>query len=318
MAELTESRSDPGVKRGVRRHLEGWQAGAVVVLMVAGAVLLAVPRAVPPTTVPLPAIDHAALLETTRRDDDLAATAEARPLDTDVRAVGRDVRAYNAATARRDELAVEQARRALAVTVTRAIARGPEELLALRAYQTRRFLDEVTLWQDSGTVSTELTELAGDFMVVAQRNRWCTPDGRRLALDEPTLRTFYKKRWGEVTGLTEGPFALTLDEDRVRYGFLLRHPFEGRAAAHRAEVRPELAAIDRRRAQLETIARLEARDVDYPGDFARGVVLYQMGRFGLAVDAFRRHLTRHEDGPYALRAHNHLKAALDHTALGVF
>jgi len=40
-------------------------------------------------------------------------------------------------------------------------------------------------------------------------------------------------------------------------------------------------------------------------------VLYQLQRYPLAVEEFRRHLDASPDGPYTLRAQNYLRAALE-------
>jgi hypothetical protein len=62
-----------------------------------------------------------------------------------------------------------------------------------------------------------------------------------------------------------------------------------------------------RREHVEKVAR---RDPDYPADFARGVLFFQAHAFEASAEAFRRHLERHPDGPWTLRAKNHLLAAV--------
>lgn len=297
--------------RGIERLFEGWGAGVAVLLIAGSAMVLALPRAVAPEDLPAPIVDGVALAETMARDDALARGAVEDQLDVDVRAVGREVRAYNRAAAEGDEGALVAARVALGEAARKALRQGAEPLRALRAYQMARFVDEVDRWQRSGEVSDELLELGGDFMQAAARNRWCHEG--RLVARERELRTLFKKRWNDVVGLRGEAFDLTLDEDRVRFGFLLAYPF--RQAVGGAEGR--LAEVLDHQQRLRLIDRLAARDPSYPADLARGVVHFQLGHHPAATEAFRRHLEAHPDGPYTLRAQNHLKAALDRAALGL-
>jgi len=62
--------------------------------------------------------------------------------------------------------------------------------------------------------------------------------------------------------------------------------------------------------RLKKLDELAAVDPSFPVHLARGVVLYQLQRYPLAVEAFRRHLERAPDGPFTLRAQNYLRAAL--------
>ena len=83
-----------------------------------------------------------------------------------------------------------------------------------------------------------------------------------------------------------------MDESRVFYRFLLLHPLP--SPEYRLKKLDELGAVDR----------------SYPVHLARGVVLYQLQRYPLAVEEFRRHLDASPDGPLTLRAQNYLRAAL--------
>jgi hypothetical protein len=64
------------------------------------------------------------------------------------------------------------------------------------------------------------------------------------------------------------------------------------------------------RTALLAVAALERLDPSYPAALARGVLLYGSGAKAAAADAFRDQLSRREDGPFRLRARNHLLAAL--------
>ena len=299
-----------------RRYLDGWQAGLVILLLAGSAVVLAVPGSVEPREPPAPLLDFPALQATMADDDARAPAAEQEVLDVDIRAVGRELRAYNLVTARGAGDELMAARRKLVQATGRALERSVDQLLTLRAYQLKRFIGELRRWQQTGLRTDELDALGGDFLQMVARNRWCRDGSRELLIDERVLRVLYKKRWNDVTGADSQPFALTLDEDRVRFGFLIRHPWLPKAAL--VQQRPELREMLIEQERLKMIAKLQARDESYPAELARGVVLYRMGRYGLATGAFRRHLRRREHGPYTLLAQNYLKAALDYTSQGIF
>lgn len=297
--------------RGWKKHLDGWQAGAVLLVLAGSAILLGLPRAAHPQAPPAPLVDAASVSSTMAADDERARRAVNQLLDVDVRAVGREVRLYNAAAASKDEYAVQEARERLLPTARKALRRGSEELLQLRAYQMLEFMRELRQWQATGVETEAMKALGGDFVATLRNNRWCLEGTRKLALDDRELRTLYKKRWNDITALQQPAFALTRDEDLVRFGFLLQHPFQSRRAVVSAETRRTLRR--RGKSRLQVIDKLMKLDASYPADLARGVVHYQMGQFAKAGEQFQRHLSRYPDGPYTLRARNYLKAALDHT-----
>ena len=272
------------------------------------------PKAVAPDELPAPTIDGAALAATMRADDERAIRPANEQLDLDIRAVGREMRNYNVAASKGDDEGLVRARAALIAVVGKALARSEEQLLQLRAYQTAAFLTELRKWRQTGVESEELAALGGDFVSTLARNRWCRDGERNLVMDERVLRVLYKKRWNDVAGLVGPGFDLTLDEDRVRYGFLIRHPFRPESRRDRAP-NPRRIALSEGQARLRTVERLQQRDRSYPAELARGVVMYQTGRFALAAESFRAHLELQPDGPYTLRARNYLKAALDMVAL---
>jgi hypothetical protein len=264
----------------------------------------------------MPTIDRRAVAAIMDRDDARADAAERTPLDVDVRTVGTEFRAFNlaAAAGRVQELSEARARVARAVSV--ALRHDAEPLLALRAYQMRAFVAAVRSWERDGQTNEDLRVLGGDFSDTLQRNRWCVAGTRELLMDDAILRTFFKMRWNDITGLREGPFALSLDEDRLRHAFLLAHPFMREEGTSDRPIDKALYEVRRGEAQLSTIQKLSTIDADYPADLARGVVYYRTARYGLAVQHFRRHLEAHSDGPQTLRAQNYLKAALDRTGEG--
>lgn len=279
------------------RHLEGWQAGAVAVWIAVMAAALAVPRPSIPADLPAPLPDRRALVADHDELAQLAEQARARPLPFEVRAVGELLRRYGKAEAsgNSDELG------ALLADLRRAAGEAARrhpvtELEKLRAVQTELFTAALAAWEESGQPSNELAELGGNLLERARRFAWIE-DGR-LAMTPVERAVAFRVRWAELTGLRQrAPFMPSLDDWRVYYGFLLEHP-EGRAP------------VERTRQQLGYVAALAKRDPTYPKWLARGVLQYRLGAFHEAADAFSAHLAEHPEGAYALRARNHLLAAL--------
>jgi tetratricopeptide (TPR) repeat protein len=276
--------------------------------------LLARPRSVPPSELPVPLADPRALGQAMETDDARARAAEVGVLDPDVRALGTLVRAFGRADARGDDDALAAVRAQVGPAAARARAQGEEPVLALRAYQLRSFVAEARRWARTGEASSELVELGGPFAELVRRNGWCEGEGPcALAMDEAALRASWKRRWNEITGLRGGGFELGLDETRALYRFLLEHPAGGREAADGARTEGAKASF-----LLRKIDELAALDATYPRLFARGVVLYRQGEYRRAAEAFGAHLDASPDGPWVLRAQNHLHAALEQGAAEPF
>jgi hypothetical protein len=289
--------------------------------------LLMMPRATPPDAVPVPAIDSRVLATIERADDARAAEAEAAPLPGYILAVGRAFRALNGLDVRGgDDLERIDARRRLE-SATREIPRGPNveaELLALRALQVRHFLDAIARWEATEQVDDDLVDLAGGFVDRAVEAGWVQPSPRRLLMSESALRVAFKMVWNSLVGVSgDHAFAPSLDEERALYAFYLEHPrtpeahrlaFDAeREEATTPEACARLRAEEGRQRELwraEKIKRLGAIDPKYPAGYALGVAYYRAGRYDLAIDSFTTFLAGHPNGPYALRARNHLKAAL--------
>lgn len=299
--------------------------------MIAGtAVLIGVPRAVPPDDLPEPTPSAAGLAEVIRADEERAlsllppppgsrddAPRPARTLDHDVRALGDAVRAFGHAESEGDGPGLEKARGRATTAAAAAITRSPDEVLVLRAYQTHEFLRGMRELERTGEAPPDLLELAGTFPRSIEAYRWYDRPARRLLPDEAALRAMYKKRWNELTGLTGTTFALSLDEERALLRFLIAHPAvayptlppdAAPAAARARALADSVAANEKRLSKIRELARL---DPAYPAAFAEGVVLFRLGRFEQSAIAFERHLAAHPDGPWTLRARNHLKAALE-------
>jgi len=143
-------------------------------------------------------------------------------------------------------------------------------------------------------------------------------------MDEATLRVMFKLAFNAATQLEGLPdFEPTLDELRVLYTFYLQHPHapdkaraqldQHRKTAHTEKECKLIDASERLAAEtwrLEKIEKLEKIDPAYPTAYARGVQLFRLDRYGDSARAFETWLDAHPDGPFTLRARNHLRAAL--------
>lgn len=281
------------------------------------------PREVPPDDVPLPNLDVRNLRRTELADDAREKAARQTPLDADVRALGEAIRDFNTTEAKDPRNAPWPELRAH-VDQTRSIARahGDEALLALRAAQLVRFLDEVAAWRKTGQPSAELDAEGGSF--IRRMTMAGYIQGTSLALSDRELRVTFKLRWNSVARLDDDPaFKLTLDETRALYTFYILHPHptesarETFAAARKnAHTRADCDALAAGEAiaaetwRLDKVEKLAQIDPTYPAAYARGVALYRAAKFDASARAFEEWLRLHPDGPLSLRARNHLRAAI--------
>lgn len=311
--------------RADRERKAGRWLAALPVAVAALLLFLMMPRATAPDAVPLPRVDERVLVRIARADDARAATAEQERLPTDVLAVGGALREFNAVEARGgDEVERIDARRRIDGAV-RDLARRTgieDDLLALRAVQLRHFLDALARWERSGEESEELTRLSGAFLDRARDAGWVA-DGRVL-LTEAQRRVAFKAVWNALVSVESNPrFALGLDEQRALYVLYIEHPHppdssraglvSQRRSATTKEACASANAEERRQTELwraDKIRRLGGIDPDYPTSYALGVAYYRAGRYDLSAEAFTAFMSEHPSGPYALRAQNHLKAAL--------
>lgn len=287
------------------KHLQGWQTGAVIVLVALLAALLAVPRPVLPDELPMPRPDMRVLAALSQTDRARAAAMDKQRPGYDVRALGEAIRSYGAADAAGDPMTgarLEQLVRA----VPPALQAGQEALLSLRAYQMQLFLEQVALFARTGLESDELRELGGGAIPMLRRSGWVRRHGQGYIVlpDRFDLEILFRKRWNELTGLKEQPFALTLHEHRKLAAFFLAHPAVT-SNADEPVVRCRLADEYR----LRKVQELAAVDTEYPADFARGVLLTRLRRSKQAVDALVSFVEKNPDGSYALRARNALRYA---------
>jgi len=287
--------------------------------------LLMMPRATAPDAVPLPRVNERTLEAIARADDARAAAAEAERLPSAILAVGTATRALNGAEARgADEAEMVAARQQLDATL-RDVARRPDvvsELVSLRAIQLRRFLDAIALWENTGETSEDFIDLAAAFVQRTADAGWI--EGRRVLLSDTERRVMFKTVWNVLTGIDgNAEAAISLDEQRALYKLYIErpHPPDSRRLALLAQrqdaTSPELctrASLEQRRySQLwlaDKLKKLGAMDPTYPTEYALGVAYYHAARFELSADAFTAYIGKNPDGAYALRAKNHLKAAL--------
>jgi hypothetical protein len=331
--------STPG-RYGWARHLEGWQPGLIAVFIAGTAAVLAVPRSVEPAEIPMPLPNARALSLVAAADEARAQAAEELGLDADVRELGSGIRAFGHVDENplRTDAELLAARKRVLDAVGPALAQGDEAVLRLRAYQLRSFLREVRRWRATGEESDELRELGGDFLGLLRRSGWLgdrrrpstaplVHEDRQLTMDDAVLCVLFKKRWSAIAGIERSPFDVTLDEERALFGFLLSHPLgaapsgaleapiqRGEASEARSTAAARIAAAQKRHAEdqyrLKKIEELALRDPTYPKELARGILLYRLGKYLPAVEAFRRHLDMFPDAAHVLRARNYLHAAL--------
>jgi hypothetical protein len=260
---------------------------------------LALPRPVlPGESLPLPSVDRRALGLERAADHELAERARTRTLPYEVRAIGELVRRFGARQARGDALGAERTREdAFRARLSAQPRFGAESLRSLRALQTELFLSRV---QKTGTLTAadrELAELSGSLPERSQRAGWADGAGR-LLLTEDELATLYRVRWTDLLGALNDPeLGPKLGEVRAFYRILFEHP-EGDSPRERDE---------RRLAYAEALGR---RDPAFAWQFARGVLFHRLGDPVSAAQAFVEHLQEHPDGPWSLRARNHLLAVL--------
>lgn len=285
---------------------------------------LILPRSTQPGDVPLPRVDAAAVSKTEADDEALAARSAVERLSPDVRAAGEAIRAFNTFEAKDDpDAPFTDARAAIDTRVAAAIhTDGAPGIVALRAVQLGRFMEEVRRFQRTGESSAELDALAGSFLARMKVVGWL--DGHALAMDDHVLRVAYKLKWNVTAGLETLPaLAPSLDELRALYAFYLSHPhapetqrftIESALRTARSKADCDALAEGQRMAveqwRVEKIDKLAKIDPEYPAAYAKGIGEYRAGHYRASVRAFDEWLEAHPDGPYSLRARNYQRTAL--------
>jgi len=316
MTTTKTSPRGPGVKgpkRGISRHLEGWQPGLLAIFIALVAAALFIPRSVPPRDLPEPVIEHAALLRVMKEDARLAASAEQQALDRDVRSLGVAVRGFGLVDGTKDQSALSRARAQVTHASFLASKQGDAGLLALRAYQTRELIRELRRWETTGVETDALRELGGTIVETFETYGWVEVRGaqRRIIMRDVDVATLLKKRWNQVAAIKSPSFEVTRLEELSLLRFFIRHPILPPATV-RAD--PTGAKAFRLRYVLKKLEAIERIDPTYPVHYARGIVNYQLGYYPQAVGLFRQHLDARPDGPFTLRAQNFLRASLGHSS----
>jgi hypothetical protein len=282
---------ESGTRRWTR-HFEGWQLGAWVVGVCVLSALLVVPRDVPPGFLPPPEVDRLEERRERQRDAERAVRARAG-LSLEVRSVGEAFRRFGHAAFVAPETLPQRQAQLRRLTAEALRRDGPERLLELRALQTELWL--AALETGSAEPAPEAVELGGGLLLTG-RGDWFAPPP--IGADDGERRALFRRYWAETVGIDPAhPFALTLNEWRAYYRFLLARPIPD----------PPQREGDLRR-KLEYVAALAKHDQEYPEPLARGILLYWQGSPAPAAAALRAHLQRFPDGPWTLRAQNHLAA----------
>ncbi|MFO0664913.1 MAG: hypothetical protein U0174_13235 [Polyangiaceae bacterium] len=293
-----------------------------VCVLLAGLLL---PRAAVPDDVPLPVIDERALLALEAEDDARQRQVDEAGLSGDVRALGSDLRAFHELQAEgaRDMGRLLEAKDRVFASRARVVSgEGVELVHKLFSVQLARFKSEVAAYRASGEESLELRALSGTFLARMRSASWVV--GRDVRLTDAELRVLYKSMWALDVGLDSDPtFSLTLDEKRVLYRLFLRSPHPSEQlrgvfveAKRRANGTVECGRVleeERLSAEkwrIQKILQLAELDPAYPKDYALGAAFYRAGDYGASVQAYRRFLDTHADGPLVLRARNFYRGAL--------
>jgi hypothetical protein len=298
-------------------------AALPIAVGIVGASLL-FPRAVVPVRVPVPHPRPGVLEAEARREKALAAKGRADTLSASVRKLGSAFRSWNRLAIRTDDRVEADAHRQ--AVHLKALARsvrqqeGDEALLILRALQLETFLAELVAFEQTGLETEELQAVGGNVVERMRSVGWI--EGTRTLFAEETWCVLYKSLWNRSMGLAEtSPFALSLDEERELIRLQLEHPHpaeaeRGMLAAERtAATTLEACDMVERQARhgadrwrLQKVESWGSRDPAYPVAFARGVLLFRLGRYPEAARAFAD--ARERGGAYAQRAFFHERAAI--------
>jgi hypothetical protein len=291
--------------------------------------VLMMPRSAPPDEVPLPNIDRRALDAVTKDDVARAERAHASRLRDDVLAVGSAIRAYQRGQAESATVEVQTDAKLRLENALNLLLRSDKDTIAaydalrsLRAVQLDQFLAAVKDYEATGKPSDDLVELGGSFIERMRAAGWL--DGTKLLLDDAQRRAAFKTVWtAVVVGNAPTPLVVAVDEQRVLYSLYITRPHAPEGQRKGFDVRRSSAASAQEcaRVQLdeamaaemwraEKIRKLGELDPSYPTNYALGVSFFKAGHYDDAAQAFQKWLEAHPDGPWTLRARNHLKAAL--------
>ncbi len=300
---FSRTASGPGseAKKGLARHLEGWQLGVVIVVMAWVAVLLMVPRTEVPEDVPLPQLAPREVRASRAR-----AAAESRRLAThemsaNLRLLAARLKAYGLAEHGDDKRRmVELGQLTQEVGAPLAVLER-EHVLDLRAHLAERFVESFSEFVRTGVETEELAWLGGNVVPMFRKNGWL--DDTAEPEFDLVLRALHKRRFNKLLG-PDVDLPLDSAEERAKVRFLMQHPPLPPVADPHG-----LFAGQFLLGQIEDAVAL---DPSYPRHYARGIALFRIGRYEASAVAFDSFLAEREDGPYRIRAANYLKAAIEY------
>jgi hypothetical protein len=251
-----------------------------------------------PDYLPLPVVPRAELKEARDQRAQEFVAARRRPLAYEIRAVGEGMRQLGRLVHEGETINVDRRNRLCGLVRAGRTQWGDEQVKQLRAAQAQLFIAALGDWERTGVEGSDLIELGGDFLAVATKLGWLPPDQkqrlRALKLDQDERAALFLTRWTDLTCLTDDP--------------ALRLQSVWPVLALRARLKLPIAALGE--ADLTLLDRVKRLDPDYPDLLAKGLIYVRSGKPARAAEAFRTHLQLHADGPYALRARNHLIFAL--------
>jgi hypothetical protein len=295
---------------GLAKAFEGWQAGLVAVVVALVGALLVVPRSVEPRDLPRLHLDRSALIDArarldVRRNVPVSDDLQAQLFEARYRAFGR------AETTSQDGAPDDSA--VALVEVARGFrASDQAAYVATRDRLSAAFVDAALAWIRDGADAAPLVELAGPFARSFESVGWT----RQALAREPgldlALLALFERRYRKITLADDPLLAPDPFAERALSALMLAHP--PRRTVDSAQ--PEETAVLDGALVLRRIDDVAKVAPEYPTLFAKGIVLYQMGRYEAAAGAFDQYLAANPRGPYRLRAINHLRAAVEATESG--
>lgn len=287
------------------KYFEGWQVGAITVLMAIVAVAVVVPRTVVPEEVPLPRLAPRDIGVARTRARAAERALESGEISDNLRLLASRLRAHGLAENSGDRKQTELAAGSILELSPIVAATEPDRLLDLRAHLTERFVRAFLLLLRTGAETEDLAVVGGDAARTFRDKGWL--DGPVDAEIDLVLRSLYKRRF-EGLVLPKGNLPLEEAEERARVRFLMLHP-------PRAPV-PDPQGLFANQYVLSQLDDAAALDPHYPLRYAQGIALFRLGRFEASAAAFDAFLAERPDGPYRLRAVNYLKAAVEQASGG--
>ena len=296
-------------RRTLAQLFDGWQVGAVAVLVATLVTSVIIPRTVEPTGLPPSSLSpnelDRARIDSHREALPAAPGLRSRALqlfDARFRELGRAE--FEGDRRLGDRWATELGEAARPI-----FAHSPEALRALRTSQAREFASAYLRALREGVESDDVRELGGSMLVEIRQNGWFSSLEEAGGAADVVLVGLFKRRFALMfVGHPELP--LSPVDERAVLDFLIKNPPKSALAGSSREGRGGRGKFVLK--QIDALTKLEP---SYPTLYARGVVYYEMGQFDAAASSFDAYLQRNQNGPYRLRAVNFLKAAVEESNL---